>query len=352
MKIGSAYEIAGRPIGPDHPPYIIAEVSANHLGNLDRALELVDIAAACGCDAVKIQTYRADTITIDHDGPDFTLTEGLWRGRRLYELYQEAHTPWEWHEALFKRARENGVTIFSSPFDATAVELLERLETPAYKIASFEIVDIPLIELCASTKKPLIISTGMANLGEIEEAVNAAIRAGAAGVALLHCTSGYPTPFKDADLRTIPSLADAFGVPVGLSDHTDGLSSPVVAIALGASIIEKHITRLRSDGGPDAAFSLEPTEFTEMAKACNNAWSALGRVRYSRAISEDANAKIRRSLYVVADIKKGDRISNENVRSIRPGFGLPPKHLPTIIGKTVRHDLKRGTALAWSDIEN
>lgn len=339
--------IAGRAIGSAHPPYVIAELSANHLGRLDRALDLIEIAARSGADAVKLQTYRADTITIDHDGPEFMLHGGLWDGRRLFELYEEAHTPWEWHEELFAKAKACGITMFSSPFDPTAVELLEKLGAPAYKIASFEIVDLPLIELCASTGKPLIISTGMASRIEIGEAVNAAMRGGRGGLALLHCTSGYPTPFTDADLRTIPDLQRAFGVPVGLSDHTHGVSSPVAAIALGASIIEKHFTHSRSEGGPDSAFSLEPDELGELARVCRNAWEALGSVRTHRAESESEYAKYRRSLYVVADVAAGETLTGKNVRSIRPGLGLPPKHLPEILGRSARRAIARGTPLSW-----
>lgn len=342
--------IAGRKIGADFPPWLIAEMSANHLGQLDKALSLIDEAAAAGADAVKLQTYRADTITIDHDGPEFVLKGGLWNGRRLYELYEEAHTPWEWHKDLFDRGREKGVRVFSSPFDPTAVELLEKLDAPAYKIASFEIVDIPLIELCASTGKPLIISTGMASLGEIDDAVNAVMRKGSGGLILLHCTSGYPTPFADSDLRTIPNLSQTFGVPVGLSDHTDGISSPVAAIALGACVIEKHFTHARAEGGPDAAFSLEPAEFAQMAAACRNAYAALGRVRHTRAASEEGSAKVRRSLYAVADIAAGEPLTSRNVRSIRPGLGLPPKHLAEILGRPARETIKRGTPLAWRHV--
>lgn len=340
-----------QPIGAAHPPYVIAELSANHMGRLDRALELVEIAAKAGASAVKLQTYRANTITIDHDGPEFLLKGGLWDGRRLYELYEEAHTPWEWHGELFAKAKACGITMFSSPFDPTAVDLLEKLAAPAYKIASFEIVDLPLIELCASTGKPLIISTGMATLGEIDEAVNAALKGGSGGLALLHCTSGYPTPFSEADLRTIPNLGETFGVPVGLSDHTDGVSSSIAAIALGASIIEKHFTYLRSEGGPDAAFSLEPEELAALTKNCRSAWEALGRVRHTRAASEAGYVSFRRSLYAVDDIPAGAPLTPQNVRSIRPGLGLPPKHLNEILGKKARTAIARGTPLAWSLIE-
>jgi N-acetylneuraminate synthase len=342
--------IAGRAIGVDHTPYVIAELSANHMGKIERALELIEIAAKAGADAVKLQTYRADTITIDHDGPEFMLHGGLWDGRRLYELYEEAHTPWEWHRELFAKARDCSITMFSSPFDPTAVELLEKLDAPAYKIASFEIVDIPLIELCAETGKPLIISTGMATRAEIAEAVNAAMKKGKGGLALLHCTSGYPTPFAEADLRTIPDLAREFGVPVGLSDHTDGVSSAVAAIALGGSIIEKHFTLLRSDGGPDAAFSLEPAELAELTRTCRNAWDALGDVRLERAPSEAGYVKYRRSLYAVADIAEGEIFTCQNVRSIRPGLGLPPKHLKDVLGRQASSKIARGTPLTWKHL--
>ena len=371
----SAVFIAGREISASQPPYIVAELSANHLGSIERALKLIEIAARAGADSIKLQTYRADTITIDHDGPEFALKGGLWNGRRLYELYDEAHTPWEWHAELFAAGARHGLTVFSSPFDPTAVEFLEKLGAPAYKIASFEIVDIPLIELCASTGKPLIISTGMASRQEIDdiplieqcastgkpliistgmasreeidEAVAAAHKHGSGNVILLHCTSGYPTPFSDADLRTIPKLAQTYGVPVGLSDHTAGLAAPVAAVALGAVMVEKHLTHRRSEGGPDAEFSLEPEEFAAMAQACRDAFAALGQVREGRRASEAASAVVRRSLYVVADMQAGQVFTPANLRSIRPGAGLPPKHLPEILGRRASHALKRGTPLTW-----
>jgi N-acetylneuraminate synthase len=339
-------EIAGRPIGPGHPPFIVAELSANHLGTLERALRLVDVAADCGCDAVKLQTYRPDTITIDHDGPGFTLEEGPWRGRKLYDLYAEAHTPWEWHEALFRRGRERNLIVFSSPFDHTAVDFLQGLGTPAYKIASFEIVDIPLIERCAATGKPLVISTGLADRDDIARAVAAAQAAGSGGVILLHCTSGYPTPAAEANLAAIPMLSTTFGVPTGLSDHTLGIAVPVAAVALGAALIEKHFTLLRDEGGPDAAFSLEPSELTTMVQAVRDAYLALGSATFGRRPSEMAQASVRRSLYVVADIRKGELFSAENVRSIRPGLGLPPRFLPDIIGRRAASNIARGTPLA------
>lgn len=340
--------IAGRPVGPGRPPYLIAEMSGNHNGDIERALALVDAAAEAGADAVKLQTYTADTITIDHDGPGFVIESGLWRGRRLYDLYDEAHTPWDWHPALFERARARGVAMFSSPFDPTAVAFLEGLGAPAYKIASFELVDHPLIACAARTGKPLIMSTGLASPAEIAEAVAAARAAGASEIALLHCTSGYPAPPADMNLRTIPHLAEAHGVVVGLSDHTTGDAASVAAIALGACVIEKHFTLRRADGGPDAAFSLEPEEFARLAASCREAWLALGEVRYDQVESEAPNAELRRSLYAVADVAEGEALTAHAVRSIRPGYGLPPKHLPDLIGRRAARDIRRGEPMTWS----
>ena len=338
------FVIQGRPIGPGHPPYLIAELSGNHKGELTRALALIDAAADAGADAVKLQTYTADTITIDHDGPGFLLTGGLWAGRTLHDLYREAHTPWDWHPALFARARERGIAIFSSPFDETAVDLLEGLDAPAFKIASFELNDLPLIRRVARSGRPLIVSTGLATLGEIAEAVEAA---GDAPVALLHCVSGYPTPPEDCNLRTIPHLAEAFGVPAGLSDHTHGIAVPVAATALGAAVIEKHITLSRAEGGVDAAFSLEPAEFKAMVDAVRTAHAALGRVHYGVEPSEAGGRDYRRSLYVVADVAAGEALGAAAVRSIRPGFGLAPKHLPAVVGRRAARALRRGEPLAW-----
>lgn len=336
--------IDGRPIGPGHAPYLIAELSGNHSGELGRALALIDAAKAAGADAVKLQTYTADTITIDHDGPGFRLEGGLWRGRTLHDLYREAHTPWDWHEPLFAHARSLGLTIFSSPFDATAVELLERLDAPAFKIASFELNDLPLIRRAARSGKPLIMSTGLATLGEVAEAVEAA---GDVPLVLLHCVSDYPTPPEDCNLRTIPHLAEAFGVAAGLSDHTHGTAVPVAATALGAVVIEKHFTLSRAEGGVDSAFSLEPTEFKAMAEAVRTAWAALGRVHYGVKPSEAGGRDYRRSLYVVADVPAGAPLTADNVRSIRPGFGMEPKHLPAVLGRRAARDLKRGAPLRW-----
>ena len=340
-------EIAGRPIGPDHEPYVICELSGTHNGELARALDLIDAAAATGCDAVKIQTYTADTITIDSDRPEFTLHGGLWDGRTLHDLYGEASTPYAWHAALFERARERGVTLFSTPFDETAVDLLEGLGAPAYKIASFEIVDLPLIDYVARTKKPMIISTGMANEAEMAAAVETAMAGGAAGVVLLHCISSYPAPIDQANVRNVPALASRFGVVAGLSDHTPGTAASVAAVSLGASVIEKHFTLSRADGGPDAAFSLEPAEFTALVRDCKDAWRALGQAGFQRVGVEAASLQFRRSLYVVADVAAGEAITKANVRSIRPGLGLPPKHLPEILGRTAARALKRGEPLSW-----
>ncbi|MCW5752799.1 MAG: pseudaminic acid synthase [Alphaproteobacteria bacterium] len=341
------FAIAGRTIGAGAPPYIIAEMSANHNGEIERAFRLMEAAREAGADAVKLQTYTADTITIAHDGPGFRIEGGLWHGRTLHDLYQEAATPWEWHAELFEHGRKIGITVFSSPFDPTAIDLLEQLGAPAYKIASFEIVDLPLIARAAATGKPLIISTGMAGLGEIGEAVAAARAGGARDIALLHCTSGYPTPPEESNLRTIPHLADAFDLAVGLSDHTLGTAVPVAAVALGAVIVEKHFTLKRADGGPDSAFSLEPEELATLVETCRTAWSALGAIDYGLTPSEAGNRQFRRSLYAVRQIRAGEPITQENVRSIRPGFGLPPKHLPDIIGRRAARDIAYGTPLAW-----
>ena len=341
--------IAGRPIGPGHPPYIIAELSANHNGELARALELVDAAAAAGVDAIKLQTLRPDAITIDHDGDQFIVKGGAWDGRRLFDLYAEAQTPWEWHEALFAKGRELGVTVFSSPFDHKAVEFLHGLDVPAFKVASFEMVDLPLIERIAQCGKPVIMSTGMGDLGQIGEAVDAA--RGADGLALLHCVSAYPARPEEANLRTIPHLADAFDTVVGLSDHTLGIGVAVASVALGASIIEKHFTLRRADGGLDSEFSLEPAEMAELVRQCRAAWAALGRVNYALEEGEQGNVAFRRSLYVVADVAAGTVITEDIVRSIRPGFGLAPKHLKDLLGRRVRRDLARGTPFDWGMVE-
>lgn len=340
-------EIAGRQIGPGHEPFVICELSGNHNGDLDRALTMIDAAAATGCDAIKIQTYTADTITMDVDRPEFRIEGGLWDGMTLHALYQEAQTPFEWHPALFARAAERGVILFSSPFDETAVDLLDDLGAPAFKIASFEAVDLPLIRYAAARGKPLIISTGMANLDEMEAAKAAALEAGAPGVVLLHCVSSYPSTFEDANVLTIPDMARRFGCPVGLSDHTPGTAASVAAVAVGACVIEKHFTLARADGGPDAAFSLEPAEFTVLVEDCRNAWKALGAPHYDLLGAERGSIQFRRSLYVAADVRAGEALSRVNVRSIRPGNGLAPVHLDAVLGRVAARDLRRGEPLAW-----
>lgn len=350
MTLAKPFSINGRPIGPDHSPYIIAELSGNHNGDLDRALALVDAAADAGSDAVKLQTYTADTITIDVDRPEFRIQGGTWDGRHLHELYQEASTPWEWHEALFNRAAERGLHCFSSPFDPTAIAFLETLDAPAYKIASFELVDTPLIRRVASLDKPMIMSTGIANLAEIEEAC-AAARNTVAGFALLHCISSYPAKPEEMRLGTIEMLAKTFGAPIGLSDHTLGSAVAVASIARGACIIEKHITLARADGGPDAGFSLEPDEFKQLVDDCRMAHTALGPAQTNRQGVGGSNAQFRRSLYVVADVKAGDILTEAQVRSIRPGNGLAPKHLDDILGNTAARDLHRGEPFNWGMIK-
>ena len=337
-------------VGAAHEPFVICELSGNHNGSLERALEMIEAAAATGCDAIKIQTYTADTITMDVDAPAFRIQGGLWDGRTLYELYQEAQTPYEWHAALFERARALGVMLFSSPFDESAVDLLADLGAPAFKIASFEAVDLPLIRYAAGKGKPLIISTGMANLAEIEAARDAALGAGAPGVVLLHCVSSYPAPLEEANVRTVPDMAARFGCPVGLSDHTPGTAASVAAVALGASVIEKHFTLARADGGPDAAFSLEPREFAALVSDCKAAWRALGRAQYDLVGAERGNVQFRRSLYVAMDVKAGEMLTRANVRSIRPGDGLPPAELDVVLGRAATRDLRRGEPLAWDMI--
>lgn len=342
--------IAGRPIGSGHPPYVIAELSANHNGDLAQALRIIDAAVEAGADAVKIQTYRPDTITLKSDATDFQITEGLWAGHTLYDLYEWAHTPWEWHEELFAHAAKRGITLFSSPFDPTAVDLLEGLGTPAYKIASFEAVDLPLIRYVASKGKPMIISTGMADLEEITEAVEAARDGGCQQLALLHCVSGYPAPAADYNLATIADMTARFGVPVGLSDHTLENTTAIAAVALGAAIIEKHMTMDRNGGGPDDSFSLEPAEFSALCKTSRTAWTAIGQVDYARKPSEASNIQFRRSLYFVRDIRKGEVIPADAVRSIRPGFGVAPKFMESIVGKTARRDIEAATPVLNDDI--
>lgn len=340
-------EIAGRRIGTGQPPYIIAELSANHNGKLETAMRIIEEAAKAGADAVKLQTYRPDTITLDCDSDDFKIKGGLWDGRTLYELYEEAHMPWEWHAPLFEYARKLGITIFSSPFDTTAVDLLEELGAPAYKIASFEAVDLPLIEYVARTGKPMIISTGMADAEEIQEAIEAARGAGCEQLAILHCVSGYPAPPEDYNLHTIPDMIERFGLVTGLSDHTIDNTTAITSVALGASLIEKHFTLDRNGGGPDDSFSLEPVELAALCRDAKTAWQALGQVNYGRKSSEQGNAQFRRSLYFIKDMKAGEVITEDALRSVRPGYGLPPKYLDQVVGKAVVQDVGANSPLQF-----
>ncbi len=335
--------INNRKIGQAHPPYVIAEMSANHNGDINNAYKIIDMAKASGADAIKLQTYTPDTLTIDSDLSDFQLTEGLWAGQSLYELYKKAYMPWEWHQPLFEYAKKVGITIFSSPFDNTAVDLLEDLNTPAYKIASFEAVDLPLIKYVAQTGKPMIISTGMADSHEIQEAIEAAREGGCKELAILHCVSGYPAPAGDYNLRTLVDMQQKIGLVTGLSDHTIDNTTAITSVALGASIIEKHVTLDRNGGGPDDSFSLEEEGLKELCSESKTAWESLGNIDYGRKSSEQANVKFRRSLYFVKDIKKGEVITMKHVRSIRPGFGLAPKFYEQVLGKTAKFDIVRGT---------
>jgi N-acetylneuraminate synthase len=343
--------IAGRRIGIDYSPYVIAELSANHNGRLDTAIAIIEQAKRAGADAVKLQTYRPDTITLKSDAEGFCIRGGLWDGRTLYDLYEEAHMPWEWHAPLFEYARKLGIAIFSSPFDPTAVDLLENLNAPAYKIASFEAVDLPLIKYVASTGKPMIISTGMADAEEIEEAVNAAREGGCKELAVLHCVSGYPAPAEDYNLRTIPDMIARFGLVTGLSDHTLDNTTAITSVAMGASIIEKHFTLDRNGDGPDDSFSLEPGEMAALCRDSKTAWAAMGRVDYGRKSSEQGNAQFRRSLYFVKPLRAGERVTADAVRSVRPGFGVAPKHLDRVIGATVLRDVAENTPVSFDVIE-
>jgi pseudaminic acid synthase len=341
--------IADRLIGRDQVPFIIAEMSGNHNQSLEHALAIVDAAAQAGAHALKVQTYTPDTMTIDLDEREFHISDSksLWAGTSLYELYGKAHTPWEWHVAIFDRARELGMIPFSTPFDDTAVSFLESLAVPCYKIASFENTDLPLIRRVAATGKPLIISTGMATVAELDETVRAAREAGCKDLILLKCTSTYPATAANTNILAIPHLRELFSCEVGLSDHTMGIGVSVASVALGVTVIEKHFTLSRADGGVDSAFSMEPAEMTQLVVETERAWQALGQVRYGPTEAEMGSIQFRRSLYVVKDIKAGDVLSRENVRAIRPGLGLPTKYLEHVLGKTVKHEVKRGTPLGW-----
>jgi pseudaminic acid synthase len=352
MDIKPKITIAGRNIGPENPPYVICELSANHNGRLDAALRLIDTAAAIGADAVKIQTYTADTITLNSARPEFQITTGKWAGQSLYQLYETACTPWEWHPELFSHARKREITMFSSPFDTTAVDLLEDLNAPAYKIASFEAVDLPLIKYVASTGKPMIISTGMADAEEIAEAIAAANEGGCQELAILHCVSGYPAPAGDYNLATIPDMINRFNLVTGLSDHTPDNTTAIAAVALGASVIEKHITEDRDAGGPDDSFSLEPNDFSMLCTGVRTAWDSLGKIDYGRKSSEMGNATFRRSLYFVRDLKRGDTITAADFRSVRPGFGAPPKLSQAIIGMHVLEAVEAGMPVIFERLSN
>ncbi len=341
--------IAGRCIGDLHRPYLIAEMSGNHNQSLDRALAIVDAAARAGADAIKLQTYTADTMTLDVRAPGFVIEDpqSLWAGRQLYDLYKEAHTPWDWHAPILERARSHGLHCFSTPFDETAVDFLETLGVPAYKIASFECTDLPLIRKVAATGKPMIISTGMATLAEIDDAVRAAREAGCSQIVLLKCTSTYPATPENTNLRTIANMRDAFGCLVGLSDHTMGTGAAVAAVAFGAAMIEKHFTLRRADGGVDSAFSLEPEEFQSLRMETERAWQALGEVKYGGTAAEARSRVFRRSIYVARDLRAGEVLTPENTRIVRPGYGLPPKFHENVVGRRIGRDVAAGTPLSW-----
>ncbi|MDP2759425.1 MAG: pseudaminic acid synthase [Sideroxyarcus sp.] len=341
--------ISGRAIGRTHPPFVIAEMSGNHNQSLERALEIVEAAAKAGAHALKIQTYTPDTMTIDLDEREFHISDpnSLWSGTSLYKLYGEAYTPWEWHKPIFDRARELGIIPFSTPFDDTAVDFLESLDAPCYKIASFENTDLPLIRRVAATGKPLIISTGMATVAELDETVRAAREAGCKDLILLKCTSTYPATAENTNILTIPHLRELFGCEVGLSDHTMGVGVSVASVALGATVIEKHFTLNRADGGVDSAFSMEPAEMTQLVVESERAWQALGQISYGATDAEKKSIQFRRSLYIVKELKAGDLLTAENVRAIRPGLGLPTKYMDVVMGKAVNRNVKFGTALSW-----
>ncbi|WP_201576082.1 pseudaminic acid synthase [Psychrobacter okhotskensis] len=345
-------EINGRKIGKNFPPYIIAEMSANHNGDINNAFKIIEMAKRSGADAVKLQTYTPDTITFDSKSEDFMIRGGLWDGKSLYDLYKSAYMPWDWHKPIFEKANAEGITIFSSPFDFTAVDLLEDLNAPAYKIASFEAIDIPLIKYVASTGKPMIISTGMANEEEISEAIEAAQSSGCKQLVILHCVSSYPAEAEDYNLKTILDMQQRYGCLVGLSDHTISNTTAIASVALGACVIEKHVTLDRTDGGPDDSFSLEEPELKDLCQFSKEAYYALGEVNYGLKSNEKSSVKFRRSLYIVKDIKAGEVIDLGNVRSIRPGYGVSPKFLEDIVGSTSKVDIKAGTPFKWDFINN
>jgi len=351
--MNNVVKIAGRSIGRGHAPFIIAEMSGNHNQSLERALEIVDAAAETGAHALKIQTYTPDTMTLDLNEREFYISDAksLWAGASLYQLYGEAYTPWEWHKPIFDRARERGIIAFSTPFDDTAVDFLESLDAPCYKIASFENTDLPLIRRVAATGKPLIISTGMATVAELDETVRAARGAGCKELILLKCTSTYPATAENTNVLTIPHMRELFGCEVGLSDHTMGIGVSVASVALGATVIEKHFTLNRAEGGVDSTFSMEPEEMAQLVLETERAWQALGQVSYGPTEAERKSLQFRRSLYIVQDLKAGDMLTRDNVRAIRPGLGLPTKYLEQLLGKSVKHEVKKGTALGWALIK-
>jgi len=353
MNNKSEITISDRKIGCSHTPFVIAEMSGNHNQSLERALQIVEAAAGAGAHGLKIQTYTPDTMTLDLNEREFHISDpkSLWAGTSLYELYGEAYTPWEWHKPIFDRARELGMIPFSTPFDDTAVDFLEDLNVPCYKIASFENTDLPLIRRVAATGKPLLISTGMATVAELDETVHAAREGGCKDLILLKCTSTYPASAGNTNILTIPHLAKLFGCDVGLSDHTMGVGVSVASVALGAVVIEKHFTLNRADGGVDSAFSMEPDEMSQLVLETEQAWLALGRVSYGPTMTEKKSIQFRRSLYVVKDIKAGDVLTRDNVRAIRPGLGLPPKYLGIVLGKKINKDVKKGLALSWEMVE-
>ena len=345
----SVIEISGRFIGRLNPPFVIAEMSGNHNQSLERALEIVEAAASTGAHALKLQTYTADTMTLDIKTDEFFISDekNLWKGRSLYELYEQAHTPWDWHEPIMQRAKELGMLCFSTPFDASSVDFLETLDVPAYKIASFENADLPLIRKVAETGKPMIISTGMATLSELDETVRTIRESGCEQFVLLQCTSTYPATPENSNLMTIPHMKKLFDCEVGLSDHTMGIGGAVAAVALGATVIEKHFTLSRADGGVDSAFSMEPEEMRQLVTETERAWQSLGSVKYGPTEAEKPSMKFRRSLYIAQDMKAGDVLTKENLRCIRPGLGLPPKFYDVLLGRKVRCDLNKGTASSW-----
>ena len=345
--------IAGKKIGLNHPPFVIAEMSGNHNKSLERALEIVEAAAKTGAHALKIQTYTPDTMTLDLDEREFHISDpkSLWAGTSLYKLYGEAYTPWEWHKPIFDRARELGMIAFSTPFDDSSVDFLESLDVPCYKIASFENTDLPLIRRVAATGKPLIISTGMASIAELDDTVKAALEAGCRDLILLKCTSTYPAKSTNTNILTIPHLRELFGCEVGLSDHTMGMGVSIASVALGATVIEKHFTLNRADGGVDSTFSMEPAEMAELVMETERAWQAIGQVSYGATEAEKKSIVFRRSLYIVKDLEAGDVLTTDNVRAIRPGMGLAPKYLDIVLGSTLKQAVKRGTALSWDLLE-